>query len=1114
MSAGTRDPLIPAAPTSPAEERPHAEAPPEIIRAMGGPRGGRVPTLQQWRAISHPMEPCAVVAGAGSGKTAVMAARVVYLALVATGRLEADYAGALPSQALCLTFTNKAAEELARRVRDATAGLGLPEGEEATVLTYHAFAARLLDDYGLRMGLEPGQRLLSEAQKWQLVVSLLEERQFEHLEVRTLRNVVGDALSLSDECANHLVDPEVVRELSLEFADRVEIRKAEDRTARTSALQRAELAEVVAAYRERKRGLGVIDYGDQIALAHRLVEDHPEVVEEFRARFPVVLLDEYQDTNVAQARLLRTLCGPGFPVMAVGDPDQNIYAWRGASLGNILRFSSDFGNGDTADRRPLYVNFRSGSRILAVADEVIGRVPEERRAPDKTLRPHPERGSGRARAFFAADERSEARRIAGLINEMAAGGDRTREAEERWGDFAVLCRKKRLFAPIAEVLREEGIPVEVVDLGGLLRLPEVVDVVAWLRVLEDPSRNVSLARIVQSPRWRIGHRDLVALARWSAERNRHLSMALPGEDVSPGDVSFSLMEAVMSVDGQEMAGLSEEASQRLVEFRECFERLEQATHGGLADLVADIVEETGLMRELEASTSKAAPGARRNLLNLVQHVAAFSPVEGEASLSTLIQYLDAAEETEDELEPVQVSEANTVKLLTIHKAKGLEWPVVFVPGLATGPRSSIFPDTSRQANPITQPYRLPFELRGDSDVLPRYAGSLEAFKNELRSRGEEEERRLCYVALTRARDELIVSGAHWYEGPAKPFEPSAFHEEIAEHAECEVVETEECPEENPLIAQRGERAARWPGPGHRDDIDALFPEGWMEAAEAAVRDASTVEQRLYGLAPGEQAAYRSRMEKDLERAALIEDRTRSAESPASPTSLSVSGLLDYQRCPKLFYWSQIRPLPRRPSPAARLGSEVHRWIELESRGQATLIDVDQLPDLSTEERLAEPGQEAILKSAFKRSRFAERVPLYVERPFLLWIDGMVVGGRIDAVFGEPDGAWEVVDYKTGRVPSEDDPMFGFQLDLYALACVEIWGKRPEELTLTYFYLAEQKEVTRAAGDPEETRQRVREALEGIVGGRYEPTPSERCRWCDFLSFCDAGRAFVKEADGS
>jgi ATP-dependent DNA helicase UvrD/PcrA len=1095
------------------DEQPFGDAPPEIVRAMGGTKGGRIPTVQQWLAVSHPLEPCAVVAGAGSGKTAVMAARVVYLALVATGRLKADHRGALPSQILCLTFTNKAAAELARRVREATEALGLPEGEEATVLTYHAFAARLLDDYGLRMGLEPGQRLLSEAHKWQLAVSLLEDRQFEHLEVRTLRNVVGDVLSLSDECANHLVEPFAARDQSLAFAERVEIRGADDRSARTSALRRSELAEMVQTYGDRKRAIGVIDYGDQIALAERLVGEHPEVVDEFRARFPVVLLDEYQDTNVAQARLLRALCGPGYPVMAVGDPDQNIYAWRGASLANILRFAAEFGSDRDAVQRPLYVNFRSGSRILAVADEIIGQVPEERRAPDKTLRPHPNRGTGRVRAFVASDERSEAQRIAGLMKELAGERDRTPDGEEPWHDFAVLCRKKRLFGPIAEVLRGEGIPVEVVDLGGLLRLPEVVEVVAWLRLLEDPSKNVSLARILQGARWRIGHRDLVVLARWSAERNRHLSVALPGEDISPGDVSFSLMEAVMSVRNEEMPGLSDEAMERLSEFRECFQRLEDSARGTLADLVSEVVEVTGLMRELEASTNPAAVGARRNLLNLVQHVAAFSPVQGEASLSTLIHYLDAAEETEDELEPVQVSEANTVKLLTIHKAKGLEWPVVFVPGLATGPKSSMFPDTSRQPNPVTQPARLPFELRGDADVLPRYEGNLDAFKSELRARGEEEERRLCYVALTRARDELVVSAAHWYEGPAQAFEPSLFYQEISANPECEVVAVEECPEENPLIALREERAAGWPGPGRRDDADELFPEGWMAAAEAAVRDADTVDERRDRLPAGERAAYQARIEADFERVSLIEERTQPDTRHPALSSLSVSGLLDYVRCPKLFYWSQVRPLPRRPSPAARLGSEVHRWIELESRGQATLIDVDELPDLSTEERLAEPAQEAVLRAAFKRSRFAERVPLYVERPFLLWVDGIVVGGRIDAVFGEPEGPWEVVDYKTGRVPPEDDPLFGLQLDLYALACVEIWRKVPKDLTLTYFYLAEGKEMTRPAGDPEETRRRVGEALAGIVAGRFDPTPSERCRWCDFLSFCEAGREFVGSADG-
>ncbi|HXF56838.1 MAG TPA: ATP-dependent DNA helicase [Actinomycetota bacterium] len=1091
-----------------ADEAAYLGAPPEVVRAMGG----RVPTVQQWRAISHPLAPGCAVAGAGSGKTAVMAARLVYLALVATGRVPADHPGALPSEVLCLTFTTKAAEELARRVREATAGLGLPESEEATVLTYHAFAARLLEDYGVWGGVEPGAVLLTEAMKWQVVSGLLADRQFEHLEVRTVGRVVEQALALAAQCADHLVDPERLREESLAFADHVEVRRAVDRGVRETALRRAELAELVAAYRDRKRELGAIDYGDQIELAVRLVRERPEVGRAFRERYRVVLLDEYQDTNVAQARLLEALLGPGFPVMAVGDPDQNIYAWRGASLRNILRFPEQFPGPDgPAEHRPLYVNFRSGSRILEVADAVIGKVPEERRAPDKVLRPHPDRGAGRVLAFFAADEREEARRIARLVRELVAERPPTEAGEPPWGDVAVLCRKKRLFPTVAEILREEGVPVEVVDLGGLLRMPEVVDVVAWLRLLDDPGRNVALARILQGPRWRIGYRDLVALARWASAHTRRLVASLPGEDERPGDVVFALAEALDHLDDPDLRDLSEEGRERLREFRAELAELREVARGPLEDLVAEVVERTGLLRELEASDAPQAQSARRNLLNFVDHVAAFAPVEGEASLSTLVSYLDTAEETEDELEPAQPSEANTVKVLTIHKAKGLEWPVVFVPGMAEGSRSSLFPDASRQPNPVTQPHQLPFELRGDADVLPRFDGTdLQRFRDELRERALEEERRLCYVALTRARDVLVVSGAYWYEGPAEPFRPGTFYLEVRDHPACEVLEEADCPQENPLVAARAERTRRWPPRGRVDDADELFPEGWHRAALEAVRDPDAVAARAAALGAAGRVEFERELARNRERAELIQARARSPLPPPVPSALSVSSMIDYVRCPKLFFWSVVRPLPRRPSRAARLGAEVHRWIELESRGQATLIEPEEAPDLATEERLGEAAAADRLKRAFRESRFARAVPLYVERPFLLALEGVVVRGRMDAIFGTPEGPWEVVDYKTGQPPPEGDPVAGFQLDLYALACTEVWGKRPEDLTLTYFYLSTGEEVSRPADDPVVTRARVLGALRGAARGRFDPTPGPQCRWCDFLSFCRAGQAFVSE----
>lgn len=1078
--------------TSP-DEAPFEDAPPQIVAAMGG----AVPTVQQWRAISGPLEPRAVIAGAGSGKTAVMAARVVYLVLAHEGVIEAEHGGALPSEILCLTFTNKAAEELTRRVRTATEGLGLPEGEEATVFTYHAFAARLLDDYGLRMGLETGQRLLTEAQKWQLAESLLAERELEHLEVRWMPSIIGDVLALADECSNHLADPREVAEYSRKLAETIDASTRENKSIRTVSRKRAEVAELVAEYEDRKRELGMIDYGDQIALAERLVREHPEVVAEFRERFRVILLDEYQDTNVAQAELLKALAGEGYPIFGVGDPDQNIYAWRGATLRNVLGFHGDFGA--TVDEPyPLYVNFRSGSRILDAANAVIEPVPEERRAKGKVLRHHPPLGDGRVLAFVATDERAEAHRIADVLLEEAERG-------RAWSDVAVLCRKKRLFTPIAEVLGERGIPVEVVDLGGLLELPEVVDVVAWLRLLENPGHNVAFARIAQGPRWRIGFRDLAILARWSAARNYELAAGLQ-EDRSPGEVRFALVEALDHLGDPGLEELSAAARERLEELRAELAALREALRQPLGDVVAEVLERSGTLRELETSRSERAEGARRNLLNLVDHVASFAPVEGEASLTTLMAYLDSAEEAADELEPIQVSSANTVKLMTVHKAKGLEWPVVFVPGLAEHERvgSGIFPDVSRQANPILGRSVLPFEFRRDMENLPLYEDDIDAYKVALRERGMEEERRLAYVALTRAQELLVVSAAYWYTGPQVAHHPGTFFEEVAAIAGCEVLERAELPEQSPLLALREARAGDWPGPGKADDVDALFPEGWHAAALAAVEGGAGPEDRLTG---ADRRVFLERLAGHRERAELIRERTRPDRTVATPSALSVSSVIDYERCPKLFYWSQVRPLPRRPSSGARLGSEVHRWIETQSRGQMPLLDLDELPDLSTEERLGEPGRASVLREAFRGSRFARSTPLYTERPFLLYLDAAVVRGRIDAVFGEPDGPWEIVDYKTGRVPA-DDPLSGLQLDLYALACVEIWGKRPEDLTLTYFYLAENEEVTRPAGDPEATRARLAEVFGAIAEGRFDPTPGEQCRSCDFLSFCEAGRAFL------
>jgi len=392
-------------------------------------------------------------------------------------------------------------------------------------------------------------------------------------------------------------------------------------------------------------------------------------------------------------------------------------------------------------------------------------------------------------------------------------------------------------------------------------------------------------------------------------------------------------------------------------------------------------------------------------------------------------------------------------------------------------------------------------------VLPQYDGNIKKFREKLKERGLEEERRLCYVALTRARDLLVVSSAYWYEGVQDPFAPSAFYLEVASDPACEEIGPRpEQPEENPLVALRAERAATWPR-SSQPLADELFPDGWQSAAMAGSVSAESLE-------PEQRALFDERLRSHLERVSLVRSRTATDTSPNAPSTLSVSSLLTYERCPKMFYWSYVRPLPRRSSEAARIGTEVHRWIELQARGQGALFDVTEQPDFTPEEAAAGgSGGRSVsdLKERFRESRFATVTPLYTERPFLLVLDGFVIGGRIDAIYGEPGGPWEVVDYKTGAVPSADDPVAGLQLDIYALACQELWGKRAEELTLTYAYIGHGEEVSRPASPASAVRERVAATLRRVASD-FTPVPGPQCGSCDFLMACDAGSAWLDASD--
>ncbi|MBW8701026.1 ATP-dependent DNA helicase PcrA [Streptomyces sp. MBT84] len=723
-------------------------------------------TPEQTACITAPPAPQVIVAGAGSGKTTVMAARVVWL--VGTGQVA-------PEQVLGLTFTNKAAGELAERVRKALVKAGVTDPDvidpdhppgEPLISTYHAFAGRLLTDHGLRIGLEPTSRLLADATRYQLAARVLREAPGPYPALtRSFPDLVSDLLTLDSELSEHLVEPTQVRAHDAELLhalERVRLTNADLRKVPETAAARRELAELVSRYRAAKRERDLLDFGDQIALSAALGRI-PEVGRILREEFRVVLLDEYQDTSVAQRVLLAGLFGggSGHPVTAVGDPCQAIYGWRGASVANLDDFPEHFPHTDgrPAARQALSENRRSGGRLLDLANGLAEPL-RAMHAGVEALRPAPgAEHDGQVRCALLRTHAEEIEWIADSIAHLVRTGTAP-------GEVAVLCRTATDFAEIQGALVARDVPVEVVGLSGLLHLPEVADLVAVCEVLQDPGANASLVRLLTGPRWRIGARDLALLgrrarllvshARVDADDDMDRRLAAAVEGVDPSEVT-SLADALdtfleLPIEAErEDDGLpfSPDARVRFARLAAELRELRRSLADPLMDVLHRVLTVTGLEVELSASPHALAARRRETLSNFLDVAASFAANDPDASLLAFLGFLRTAAQYEKGLDNALPGGENTVKVLTAHKSKGLEWDVVAVPGLVTG----AFPSTQGREKWTSQGKVLPHALRGDADTLPDVATwdsrGLKAFHEAMKEHQHTEELRLGYVTLTR-----------------------------------------------------------------------------------------------------------------------------------------------------------------------------------------------------------------------------------------------------------------------------------------------------------------------------------------------------------------------------
>jgi DNA helicase-2/ATP-dependent DNA helicase PcrA len=1014
-------------------------------------------TREQLDVATHPLEPVLVVAGAGSGKTAVMAARVVHL--VAFHRVP-------PSEILGLTFTNKAAAELADRVARALRGLAaagwadeLLDDDQPTVATYHAYAAQLVRDHALRIGREPQSELLTEAMRWQVAAKVVRSarHEFRYLPWQPA-SVVGKVLTLDAEMSEHLVGADAVRRADAAIAgavDRLTKTTKELDACGETARSRDDLVALVELYRARKAELDLIDFGDQVALAAEIAGRAPEVGAFERARYRAVLLDEYQDTGVAQRVLLSALFGGGHPVTAVGDPNQAIYGWRGASVGNLARFPEHFAAPDRPTRTlALMTSFRCGPRILSLAAAVaepLASSPAAGRRPPVDVRPLSPRED-------CHDDEVRVALLAGADEEAAWVARSVKEALRDLGlpprDAAVLCRRRTDFAILHRELVAAGLPVEVVGLGGLLEMPEVADVVATLRVLVDPVANPSLLRLLTGVRWRIGPRDVAALGRRAAR----LASWLPRENaadvdpvtaaaagVDPSEV-VSLVDALDSLG--DAAEYSPEAYERLELLRDELRALRGKVGHPVVDVVADVIARSGLDVEIESLPAGVAAARAANLSAFLDHAAGFAGlVEGQADLPAFVAFLEAAEDAENGLDAGGVSNADTVKLLTVHKAKGLEWPVVAVPGLV----EKVFPSEQGRPRWTSRAEVLPYALRGDAADLPPdpewSSPALKTFKADCGAESADEERRLGYVAFTRAQRLLLLSGYWWGQTRQTVSGPSALLREaaalddvvtVAEWAPQPAVE-----DDNPLRAVLT-RPVPWPAP-----LDAAALAERVAAAElvraAAAGTLPAVE--LAGADARTAATWAREAETLVAEARRLRAPTRDVPLPERLTASQVVLLAED---PDALARRLARPVPVPPLRASRRGTRFHAWVESLWDARPLVYEEDlpgaaDAPDLD-DARLAE------LRERFLATEYGRRRPVAIEAPFELMVGGRLVRGRIDAVYADADGGFDVVDFKTGTVP-RDFAAASVQLAVYRLAWAAIAGVDAARVRAGFLYVA-------------------------------------------------------------
>ena len=1005
---------------------------------------------EQRRAVTHGDGPLLVVAGAGTGKTQVITRRIAWL--IATRR-------AKPSEILALTFTDQAADEMQGRVDQL-----VPYGYTDTAIsTFHAFGDRLIREFALELGLPSDVRVLSRPE----TVVFLREHLFE-FQLDAYRPL-GDPTRFLGALAtlfSRAKDEDVSPEAFLAHADRLAAGAAAaqagvdaaggaatdaDRDA-TAALdeearRQRELALAYARYQDLLAATGAIDFGDQVSLALRLLRDSPATREAVQRRFRYVLVDEFQDTNRAQAELVALVAQPHRNVTVVGDDDQSIYKFRGAAISNILEFRERYRHARVVVLRR---NYRSRGPILDAAYRLVRHNDPDRLEVRAGIvkRLVPERGSDgapavRHEAFATGAE--EADWIAADIGRRVREGAQPRQT-------AILVRSNAAADPILRSLNLEGIPWRFSGTSGLYARPEVRLLLAFLRAIADPGSSVDVYALAASELYRLGGEDLVAIVNMARRRNRSVWEVLDELGRQPGILR-------LSPDSRASAAMLVEDLRRYVAL---------AHERPAGEVLYAFLRGTGWLKRLAEADTVAAEEALSNIARFFDIVRAQSALLTDDRAVFVARHLQTLIQAGDDPPTADIDpDAEAVAVMTVHKAKGLEFPVVYLPGLVTGR----FPAIGRR-----EPLGLPLELV--RETLPEGDYQLQ------------EERRLFYVGMTRARDELVLSHAADYGG------------------------------------QRARRVS----PFVLEALDLPVAAG---TAGAGAKPASPLE-RLAGLERTDPSPVAVRARGD------------------EPLMLSFYAIDDYLTCPLKYKYAHLLRVPLAPHHSIIYGSALHAAVsefhKRHARGDvmsddelyASFVNAwtnDGFLSREHEEARLAAGRDALRRFRDEQLAPGAVVPAYVEREFSFLLDGDRVRGRFDrvdivprepgapappAADGDTAHGADVVeptldlspervtitDYKSSDVRdparARQRAKESLQLSIYAMGYEAMTGRLPDAVALHFLESGLVGTATVDRRRMEKARESIRTAAAGIRARAFGPKPDFlSCSYCAFREICPA-----------